>query len=203
MCRPECVASSECSQDKACVSQKCVDPCPGTCGLNAKCRAVNHNPICSCSPGFTGDPFTRCDKIKSMSLLPLSLSYNLFLSFILVLPPPPEIGNPCVPSPCGPNSQCRLIGSQPACSCLPNFVGRPPNCRPECINDSECPNNLACKNEKCRDPCPGACGVNAQCTVVNHGPVCSCFQGYIGDPFNSCSLPPTPCKLSFEKSSIG
>lgn len=67
MCRPECVVSSECSQDKSCVSQKCVDPCPGTCGVNAQCRVVNHNPICSCLTGYTGDPFIRCAKIERMS----------------------------------------------------------------------------------------------------------------------------------------
>jgi len=54
------MVSSECAQDKACVNQKCVDPCPGTCGLNARCQVVNHNPICSCSAGYTGDPFVRC-----------------------------------------------------------------------------------------------------------------------------------------------
>lgn len=59
-CRPECVVSSECAQDRACVNQKCIDPCPSTCGQNARCQVVNHNPICSCSPGFTGDPFIRC-----------------------------------------------------------------------------------------------------------------------------------------------
>lgn len=30
------------------------------CGLNAHCQIVNHNPICSCLSGFTGDPFVRC-----------------------------------------------------------------------------------------------------------------------------------------------
>lgn len=41
---------------------KCKDPCPGTCGLHARCRVVNHNAICSCNPGFVGDPFVRCIK---------------------------------------------------------------------------------------------------------------------------------------------
>lgn len=59
-CRPECVVSSQCALNRACVNQKCVDPCPGTCGTNARCQVVNHAPICSCNPGFTGDPFTRC-----------------------------------------------------------------------------------------------------------------------------------------------
>lgn len=59
-CRPECVVSSECSSDKACINQKCRDPCPNTCGLGAQCSTRNHSPICACPPGFTGDPFTKC-----------------------------------------------------------------------------------------------------------------------------------------------
>lgn len=109
------------------------------------------------------------------------------------------VENPCLPSPCGPNSQCRVVGSQPACSCLPNYIGRAPSCRPECMSNSECPNNLACQNERCRDPCPGSCGQNAQCTVVNHNPVCSCFPGYEGDAFNVCQLIPTSKNRIVEK----
>ena len=59
-CRPECVVSSECAQNRACINQKCVDPCISQCGQYARCHVVNHNPICSCSPGYTGDPFVRC-----------------------------------------------------------------------------------------------------------------------------------------------
>lgn len=60
MCRPECVISSDCLQHQACLNQKCGDPCPGTCGVNARCQVINHNPICSCKPSFTGDPFVAC-----------------------------------------------------------------------------------------------------------------------------------------------
>lgn len=96
-------------------------------------------------------------------------------------------GNPCIPSPCGPNSQCKVVGSQAACSCLSTFIGRPPNCRPECTINEECPGNLACQNEKCKDPCPGACGSFSTCTVIKHRPVCHCVDGYTGDPFTGCS----------------
>lgn len=34
-CRPECVVSSECALQLACLGQKCRDPCHGTCGSNA------------------------------------------------------------------------------------------------------------------------------------------------------------------------
>lgn len=117
--------------------------------------------------------------------------FCLFLEKPVVKPS----GNPCVPSPCGPNSQCRVIGTQAACSCLPNYIGRAPNCRPECTINEECPGNLACQNEKCKDPCPGSCGSSTTCLVIKHAPVCQCIVGYTGDPFTGCSLIP-PCKSS-------
>lgn len=203
-CRPECVVSSECGQTLACVNMKCVDPCPGTCGFNARCQVINHNPICSCNAGYNGDPFVRCNLEQSKSILstfpPFLVIYISFfflfygmvlhLSFFswnaLLEPHAPNL-NPCVPSPCGPNSQCRVVGDTPVCSCLPNYVGRSPNCRPECTINSECPANLACINEKCGDPCPGSCGLYAQCTVTNHRPICICPIGYTGDPFSTCN----------------
>lgn len=110
-------------------------------------------------------------------------------------PPQRDNGNPCLPSPCGPNSQCRVIGTQAACSCLENFVGRPPNCRPECTINAECSSNLACVHEKCIDPCPGYCGINAICRVITHNPTCSCLSGYEGNPSVQCNLP-TPRKIN-------
>lgn len=99
-------------------------------------------------------------------------------------------GNPCVPSPCGSNSVCKVIDNHAACSCLPNYIGRSPNCRPECSINSECPGNLACLNEKCRDPCPGSCGIATTCIVLNHSPICQCEIGFTGDPFVGCSAIP-------------
>lgn len=103
--------------------------------------------------------------------------------------------NPCQPSPCGPNALCKVIGESPSCSCLPEFVGSPPSCRPECVSNSECPTNLACINQKCKDPCPGSCGYNADCKVVSHALMCSCPFGQTGDPFTSCN--PIKGKLYF------
>lgn len=94
--------------------------------------------------------------------------------------------NPCHPSPCGPNSQCREVNGQAVCSCLPNYLGSPPGCRPECIMSTECAQDRACLNQKCSDPCPGTCGSNAKCRVINHSPICSCINGFNGDPFTRC-----------------
>jgi len=50
----------------------------------------------------------------------------------------------------------------------------------------DCSTSLACKEYYCRDPCPGACGPGATCEVVNHRPICSCPEGYRGDPVTGC-----------------
>jgi hypothetical protein len=103
--------------------------------------------------------------------------------------------NPCVPSPCGPNAVCVVSGESPSCSCLPDFMGSPPRCRPECVSNSECANHMACVDRKCTDPCPGLCGVNAECRVVSHTPTCMCVTGFSGDPFIQCST--LQCKAYF------
>lgn len=91
-----------------------------------------------------------------------------------------------MPSPCGPHSICRVMNDRAVCSCSPGYQGTPPHCRPECLVSTECPPHLACINQKCNDPCPELCGLNADCQVINHNPICSCPRQYIGDPFTHC-----------------
>lgn len=59
-CRPECVVSADCPQNRACISQRCEDPCSQTCGLAALCQVINHNPVCSCPKGYAGNPLLNC-----------------------------------------------------------------------------------------------------------------------------------------------
>lgn len=113
-----------------------------------------------------------------------SESSALFCEWILA----PEVIRPCQPSPCGPNSECREVNGQAVCYCILSYIGSPPACRPECITNSDCPQNEACHNQKCRDPCPGVCGMNAKCTVINHNPMCTCIPHYSGDPFIRCQM---------------
>lgn len=84
------------------------------------------------------------------------------------------------------NSRCRDVSDHAVCSCLPGFIGAPPQCRPECVVSSECSPTLACTNNKCVDPCISSCGINARCEVFNHSPICSCKPGETGDPFRGC-----------------
>ena len=97
---------------------------------------------------------------------------------------------PCNPDPCGINADCTPIGTERFdCTCIPGYFGNPyAECRPECTINSDCPKYLACVNQKCVDPCPGSCGINALCNVVNHDPYCSCPRGYSGDAFVECRI---------------
>lgn len=117
---------------------------------------------------MTGDPFTRC--------------------YPKPLPTPPEPKrDPCNPSPCGLYAECRQVNGNPSCSCLSNYIGSPPNCRPECVVNTDCAPDLSCIAEKCRNPCEGSCGFNSDCRVQNHIPICTCRAGYSGDPFTQCT----------------
>lgn len=88
-----------------------------------------------------------------------------------------------------------------SCSCIPEYFGDPyVECRPECVVNSDCSRHLACFSNKCKDPCPGTCGINAECRVINHSPTCTCFPDYVGNAFTSCHLPLPPRKILFSYS---
>ena len=98
----------------------------------------------------------------------------------------------CEGYPCGPNAICREVGGKRRCSCHSGFINKPPFCRPECVVPSDCPPLLACLKNRCVDPCRGTCGVQAQCQVINHNPICSCLPDFTGDPFIRCTPAPIP-----------
>lgn len=168
-CRPECTSSTDCANNLACIQQKCTDPCPGQCGTNARCHVVSHAIQCICLDGFQGDPFVQCTTPKAPETIR-------------------ELLTPCNPSPCGANANCREQNNVGACQCFPGYLGNPyEGCRPECTLNSDCPSNQACQQQKCRDPCPGVCGANAECSVINHLPTCNCLTEFTGDPYRFCS----------------
>lgn len=118
-------------------------------------------------------------------------SFTLAKETVAVIPQ-----NPCMPSPCGPFANCVInLDGSPSCKCLSSYIGNPPNCHPECIINDDCSYKLACINKKCVDPCPGSCGLNAECHVIKHIPSCTCIDNYLGDPFTICNLKPS--KLIF------
>lgn len=58
--RSECLSDGECRGHLTCRNGRCIDPCSGTCGINADCQTRNHVPVCNCPPGYTGNPFSSC-----------------------------------------------------------------------------------------------------------------------------------------------
>lgn len=129
-------------------------------------------------------------KFKSICILLYDVSSKLFIYLIPYISeqtPAPE-SNPCIPSPCGPNSLCQAVNKSPICTCMENYFGSPPNCRAECTVNSDCSSNTACINQRCRDPCPGSCGLQTECQVFQHSAICSCREGYTGNPFQSCYI---------------
>jgi len=213
-CRPECVSNSDCPNNKACLNRKCLDPCVGSCGSNAQCHVSNHVPICICPDSYTGNPFSNCYILEQskITLIGFKAQYNIrlvviivanhlqsadfhnanhILNFIETPTPKPTPGNPCIPTPCGSNAVCKQNGNQASCECLRDYHGNPfIGCRPECVSNAECSRNLACMNQKCKDPCIGTCGTEAICTVNNHIPTCSCPEGTTGDAFKYCYYEP-------------
>lgn len=129
-------------------------------------------------------------KIRVLRLFFLFNTSGVFNHVFLNLEP--EHRDPCVPSPCGPNTKCQVNHDIAVCECLPGFEGSPTTsgCHPECVINADCPRNKACMNNKCVDPCPGVCGYKAICQTLNHSPVCSCPPPLIGDPFYECKEAP-------------
>lgn len=164
-CHPECSVSVDCPSNKICQNMKCVNPCPGSCGLNAICSVSSHVMSCICEPGFNGNPYSHCE-IRRTEIQTIT---------------------PCYPNPCGINADCSYQNNAVKCTCLPEYFGNPySECKPECVADSDCVPSRACRNQRCVDPCPGVCGASATCSVLNHRPICSCIEGYEGNAYSQC-----------------
>lgn len=58
---PQCRVDSDCTDREKCISGNCVEACRiDMCGINALCNSQHHQAICSCSPGYTGNPHIEC-----------------------------------------------------------------------------------------------------------------------------------------------
>lgn len=114
--------------------------------------------------------------------------YYIFL-ILIYIETRVENKNPCDPSPCGPFSFCKIENNSPVCSCLENYFGNPPYCKPECLVNSDCRQTEICKNQKCVNPCRNEiCGLRATCYVRKHIASCLCNDGFTGNPFIECTL---------------
>ena len=89
-----------------------------------------------------------------------------------------------------------LCSKPPACSSFFLLVGLPtdPGLIVGCDSNDDCPDYTSCRNRKCINPCAvdKPCAPSALCKVVNHNPVCTCPNGYIGSPHTRCTPRKSP-----------
>lgn len=57
-----------------------------------------------------------------------------------------------------------------------------------CTSNSQCPDDRACYEKNCVNPCQldNPCAPQAECRASNHKAVCLCPSGYSGDPLKQC-----------------
>ena len=150
----------ECDTTLACRNEKCVDPCD--CAANAECEARNHRGICTCLPGYRGDPyFAGCtlSKTKYFFFLYENKRVKIFF-FLFLLVPEPIVEEPdCrIDTDCPSLEMCYLLGGE----------------------------------NRCVDPCTtiSPCVEHASCKVHSTTPTrtmsCTCFEGYTGNGVISC-----------------
>ena len=66
-----CSSNDECASTQACRNRGCVNPCAydDPCGSNAQCTVSDHNAVCKCPIGMTGDPYNLCVPSKNITFL--------------------------------------------------------------------------------------------------------------------------------------
>ena len=68
----ECAADDDCSDDRACFNDRCVNPCVSdACGRGALCRTSNHKAVCNCPSGYTMDGNGNCIPRKYHPVVPM------------------------------------------------------------------------------------------------------------------------------------
>lgn len=189
-----CRSNNDCPSDRQCINAQCINPCiyDNPCSPKAECRVQNHMALCRCPIGFIGNPYIDCRheiqvecKIDGDCASTQACLNN-------------KCQNPCSTlEPCQRPSECQVIGTLPVrtmiCICPSGYISSGSGtCQPTtsvieiggCITDSDCPSDKSCDRHICRDPCN--CGINADCRVKDHRPVCTCKQGYDGNPEIQC-----------------
>lgn len=165
---PECFRDDDCRIPEVCHTGSCVDACIiKKCGENAICSTTIHDIACTCRQGFTGNPRSGCSLCKCTSTFAWTVAFAVEKHVFAWL-----------------MRACCFLSvwsiSVPQNLVEPIVAG--------CDGDDECPDYNACRNKKCINPCAedDPCAQSANCKVIDHQPVCTCPDGFIGDPRTEC-----------------
>lgn len=204
--RGHCQYNEDCSDDEACdrLNRVCHKVCDGeTCASTAICHGRNHQPVCECRPGATGNPYIACEEARRpvdpecRSDQECPSKFACFNGYC---------ENPCTKTNvCLADQTCMVVDTLPVrtmiCSCGNDMItdnnGR---CvaikqdQPICTSNVDCGDPEICNHGICVIACRiEACGINAQCLSTQHRAMCTCAPGYEGNPHTECSpLPKIP-----------
>jgi len=149
------------------------DPCAGfSCGNNAECTMRSSRAVCSCRAGYEGDPYNGCRRSECLDSIDCASDkvclHNRCIS-------------PCSTS-CGVDAECSVRNHITVCTCPSGFTGDP---FVSCTRSTSSGVNTRAGNDF--DFCsPTPCGRNTKCRVQNSRAVCSCLDGYFGNPIDEC-----------------
>lgn len=182
-----CRADSDCPLDKACINQKCENPCENQaiCAQNELCQVYQHRPECACPPPFEADPIRGCvlrdERCRTDGECP---SQTACIQG--------ECVNPCnVTEPCGVNSMCKVLDTLPVrtmiCECLPGYQG---NAAVQCDKSKYCLGN---REESLTNVCFSLPSSVALCPtdrgfVRNANGECACPPGYGLSIYEDCQI---------------
>ena len=186
-----CRIDSECGYGKSCINGNCINPClvQNPCGLNAECYVNRNRAECRCASGYRGNPLDHCLVVGCISNNDCPNDRQCVNSQCI---------NPCIyDNPCSTRAECRVHNHMGLCRCPLGYIGNPYiDCRrepqPECREDGDCSERLACINNKCQNPCGVfvPCTIPSECQVIGSIPVrtmvCVCPSGYISSGSGKC-----------------
>lgn len=172
-CSPNCILNSDCLSHESCQQHQCINPCINACGENTDCKVIRNKAVCACKSGSKGNPYLKCV---------IDNHEGEIEKEITCLNDEGQIQK------CGQFAECnRDRPGKDVCQCISGYIGQPPLCRPQCLRNADCSKDQACILDKCQNPCQGACGIDAICTVLNHVPRCKCpLEFNDGDPYKQC-----------------
>lgn len=197
-----CQYNDDCADHEACdpLNRVCRPVCDeGVCASNAHCIGRHHKADCTCPTGSTGNPYTHCAPIPVPGPPEPKCRTDAECPSLLACIDA-RCQNPCTHTDiCTPDQQCKVLNTLPLrtiiCQCPPDtIVDSNGRCRsvvhlqPQCTLDTDCLETDKCVRGGCILACRfDRCGVNALCNSINHQAVCTCAEGYVGNPHVECT----------------
>uniref|UniRef100_A0A182SXM8 EGF-like domain-containing protein n=1 Tax=Anopheles maculatus TaxID=74869 RepID=A0A182SXM8_9DIPT len=184
-----CETNDDCHESLRCdASGQCSDPCtvpsPFVCDANKKCVSRRHRPSCVCTHGFIVNDSGElvCAPEKRECFGDDGCASNMACLEGRCLNP--CFGNGKRSAPCPDDKACVVVDHRPTCVCMKD-------CSPSlsiCLRDSGCPDELACRNYQCVNPCETTtCAEDTPCYVEDHKPICKfCPPGFVKDVRHGC-----------------